>query len=121
MAAGVPPIDKNGQGPSVVQGTIIVSHTVCVVLIDTGSSRSFIAHGLVRSLGLETEQMSQTIMIESPIGGRVVLDKVCRMCKIVLGGVDLECDLVVMMLDGFDVILGMDWLVQVEAKIECFR
>ena len=50
-----------------------------------------------------------------------MVDRVCRACEVTLADVRFTCDLFPLEMSVFDVILGMNWLSSVEAKIDCFR
>ncbi|GMP80823.1 hypothetical protein CsSME_00035786 [Camellia sinensis var. sinensis] len=60
-------------------------------------------------------------MIESPLGGQVVLDWGCHGCIIEVAESQLLFNLVLLEMSGFDVILGMDWLSSYRAIIDCYR
>ena len=48
--------------------------------------------------------------MNSPLGTRVSVNKICRDCELEISGILLTVDLRVMDMWEFDVILGMDWL-----------
>ena len=48
--------------------------------------------------------------MNSPIGTRVSVDKICRDCELKISGIFLIVELRVMDILEFDVILRMDWL-----------
>ncbi|KAL0456809.1 UNVERIFIED_CONTAM: hypothetical protein Slati_1020100 [Sesamum latifolium] len=54
-------------------------------------------------------------------GGSVVVNSVRRGSLVRIGDVNLPVDLVVMDLKEFDVILGMDWLAQHRAVVDCYK
>ena len=55
----------------------------------------------------------------NPIGGSTTLSLLCEDIDIDLCGFSFRANLHVMEYLGFDMILGMDWLVQHDAKIIC--
>ncbi|GFZ15628.1 hypothetical protein Acr_25g0000370 [Actinidia rufa] len=83
--------------PSVIRGTFPIFNSWATVLIDTGASCSFIASAFAFALGLEVDLLDSTLLVDTPVGGMVPLNRV------------------------FDIILGMDWLSSNRAIVDCFR
>ena len=75
----------------------------------------------MKDLGLEVETLEESLHVNSPLGTRVSVDKICRDCELVLSGILLTVDLRVMDIWEFDVILGMDWLMAHRVVIDCDR
>ncbi|XP_057499379.1 uncharacterized protein LOC130783656 [Actinidia eriantha] len=107
--------------PSVIRGTFPVFNSWATVLIDTGASCSFIASAFALALGLEVDLLGSTLLVDTPIGGVVSLNRVCRGCVLVIADRRIEADLIVMDMSGFDIILGMDWLSSNRAIVDCFQ
>ncbi|GFZ09844.1 hypothetical protein Acr_21g0004430 [Actinidia rufa] len=87
----------------------------------TGASHSFIAASFVLALGLETEELNPPLFVDTPIGGRMSLDRICRGCELVILDHHFVFDFIVLGMSGFDLILGMDWLSTFRATIDCFK
>ena len=90
-------------------------------MFDSGASHSFIAASCVKDLGLEVETLEDPLHVSSPLGTRVNVDKICRVCELEISGILLTMDLRVMEMSEFDVILGMDWLTVHRVVIDCDR
>ncbi|GFZ05809.1 hypothetical protein Acr_17g0013810 [Actinidia rufa] len=73
------------------------------------------------ALGLEVDLLDSTLLVDTPVGGVVPLNRVCHGCVLVIADRRIEADLVVMDMSGFDIILGMDWLSSNRAIVDCFR
>lgn len=58
----------------ILRGTYLIFNTWASVLIDTEASYSFIAYVFASLLGLESEQLESPLVVESPIGGKIVLN-----------------------------------------------
>ena len=58
--------------------------------------------------GLEVETLEEPLHVNSPLGTRVRVDKICRDCDLEILGILLIVDLRVMDMSNFNVILGMD-------------
>ena len=62
----------------------------------------------MKSLGLEVETLENQLYVNSPLGTRMSVDKICRDCELEILGILLTVYLQVMDISDFDVILGMD-------------
>ncbi|GFS40893.1 hypothetical protein Acr_00g0071070 [Actinidia rufa] len=66
---------------SIVRGTFLLFNSFAGVLFDSGASHSFIAASFVLALGLETEELNPPLFVDTPIGGRTSLDRICQGCE----------------------------------------
>ena len=57
--------------------------------------------------------------INSSLGTRVSVDKICWDCELKISRILLTVDLRVMGMSEFDVILGMDWMTAYQVVIDC--
>lgn len=89
------------------------------VLFDTGASHSFISSTCAKSLELVCEPLATALSVMSPMGGCARVRSICKDCKIGMSNQRLTCDLRVMEMSNFDIILGMDWLSAHRAVIDC--
>ena len=80
------------------------------VLFDYGVSHSFVVASCVKDLGLEVETLEKPLYVNSPLGTRVSVDKICWDCELEILGILLIMNLRVMDMLEFNVILEMDWL-----------
>ncbi|XP_028073871.1 uncharacterized protein LOC114276286 [Camellia sinensis] len=55
------------------------------------------------------------------MGGCIQIGLICKDCKIGMSNLHLTCDLRVMEMSDFDIILGMDWLSAHRAVINCHQ
>ncbi|XP_058220482.1 uncharacterized protein LOC131330773 [Rhododendron vialii] len=105
----------------VVRGTFLLFNSFARVLFDSGASHSFIAASFARALGLEIENISPPLFVETPIGGRSPLDRIYWECELIIRDCLFTFDFIVLNMSGFDLILGMDWLSMFHATIDCFK
>ena len=101
------------------EGTLLVAKHSLHVLFDTGATKSFISYACARNLKLQIEPMKETLSVSSPVGSTVELTWICRDCPITLMRQVMPADLVVLPMQQFDVILGMDWLAKYGANLLC--
>ena len=65
--------------------------------------------------------LASTLLVDTPVGGLVPLDRVCRGCELVIADPNIVFDLIIIDMLSFDVILGIDWLSAYRAFIDCFK
>ena len=54
-------------------------------------------------------------------GDPLVLDRVIRVSRVLIGGQEFPADLVALDMRDFDVVLGMDWLSRHRATLDCYK
>jgi hypothetical protein len=67
------------------------------------------------------EPLNCSLVVTTPVGDLVVCNYVLRGCPMRIQGKLLSADLIVFEMNGFDAILGMDWLSQYHACMNCFK
>ena len=70
-------------------------------------------------MGLDVETLENPLYVNSPLGTRVSVDKICRDCELEISGILLTVDLQVKDISDFVVILGIDWLTAHRVVINC--
>jgi hypothetical protein len=113
-----PSADGRDHG-DVITGTISVDSFDAHALFDSGASFSFVSENFVSCAGLSVQRMGHPIVVSSAKGS-ISSCSVCPGCSIILADEIFSANLVVISLEPFDVILGMDWLTQYRAVISCF-
>ncbi|GFS30291.1 hypothetical protein Acr_00g0011220 [Actinidia rufa] len=106
---------------SIVRGTLLMFNSWARILIDTGASHSFIASSFALALGLKVEVLDSVLMLNTLVGGRTILRRICRSCEIEINDRRFVFDFIVLDMMSFDIILGMDWLIGYHATIDCVR
>ena len=101
-----------------VDGMLLVSSSWAHVLFDTGASHSFISMLFVSMLGLEYESLKSTLSMGVPLGRDCELSFQYSTVWIDIGGRRFLVDLIILSMDRFDVILGMNWLFMYWAIID---
>ena len=102
-----------------VTGTIPVSGIHASILFDSDATHSFISTTFIRQHDIGCEPMKTKLYVETPVGGILSTESVCKSCSIKIGERELPTDLVVLDMHDFDVILGMDWLATYHASVDC--
>ncbi|XP_024031634.1 uncharacterized protein LOC112094576 [Morus notabilis] len=104
----------------VVEGMIPISHSFARVLFDTGATHSFVSTSFVNVLGLKPDDLDISMFINSPLRC-VEVTSICRLCVITIVNEKLKADLIILPMNQFDVVLGMDWLSRYGAIVDCHR
>ena len=73
----------------------------------------------MKSFGLKVETLENPLYVNSPLGTKVSVDKICQDCELEISGILITEDLHVMDISYFDFILGMDWLTAHRVVIDC--
>ena len=71
--------------------------------------------------GLEVETLDEPLHVNSPLGTKARIDRICRGCELEISGILLTVDLQIMYMSEFEVILEMDWLTAHRVVIDCDR
>ena len=90
-------------------------------MFDSSASHPFIIASCVKDLGLEVETLEKSLHVSSILGTRVRVDLICLGCELEISGILLKVDLWVIDMSEFDVILGMDWLMDHRVAINYDR
>ena len=61
------------------------------------------------------------MVVSLPTGDSLITDRVYMGCRVIIEGHKFMANLVLLDIQDFDVILGMDWLSRHHATMDCFR
>ena len=67
------------------------------------------------------ELLDFELSISTSLGKTMVAEFICKSCVIKIGGNELLADLILLEIQEFDVILGMDCLVAYHANVNCYK
>ncbi|XP_074356039.1 uncharacterized protein LOC141695711 [Apium graveolens] len=107
------------QSSEVVAGMLSVNKINAKVRFNYGATRSFISESFVGKLNCEIEQLVEPLSIILDNRERVSVKSICPWCKVEISGYSFPASLIPFQLGEFDVILGMDWLAEHGAQIDC--
>ncbi|KAA3484197.1 DNA/RNA polymerases superfamily protein [Gossypium australe] len=110
---------EDASAPDVITGTFFLLNTDITALIDPGSTHSYICTNLVIVKNLPVESTKFVVKVSNPLGQCVMVDKICKNCSLMVKGYCFSTDLILLPFDEFDVFLGMDWLPQHDAVVNC--
>ncbi|KAL0560521.1 hypothetical protein IC582_000926 [Cucumis melo] len=109
------------QAGTVVTGTLPILGHFTFVLFDSRSSHSFISSAFVQHLCLEIEPLSSILSFSTPSGEVMLSKDKVKACQVEIANHVLDVTLLVLDMQDFDVILGMDWLSTNHESINCSR
>jgi hypothetical protein len=106
------------EAPEVMLGMFNINSIPAIVLFDSGASHSFISQAFVRENSIPLVAMKNPMIVNS-LGGTMPASNCCPSASLPLRGVDFPVSSVVLRTSSIDVILGMDWMKQHLAVIQC--
>ncbi|XP_070018277.1 uncharacterized protein [Nicotiana sylvestris] len=86
---------------------------------DPGSTFSYITPFIAGKLDMRSELLPQPVEVSTPVGDSIVANHVYRGCTVLINDRPTSVDLVELVIQDFDVIMGMDWLAACYANIDC--
>ncbi|TYK12237.1 pol protein [Cucumis melo var. makuwa] len=95
---------------TVVTGTLPILGHYAFVLFDSGSSHSFISSVFIQYVGLDVEPLGSVLSVSTPSGEVLLSKEKIKACRVEIANHELDVTLLVLDMQDFDVILGMDWL-----------
>jgi hypothetical protein len=105
------------DGASVMSGTFSIHHQPVVTLFDSGATHSFISNNCGTRIGLDPCFTQGSYMISTP-GGNITSNQMLRGVPIQLGSKEIKTDLVLLSLEGIDVILGTNWMTKHQVQLD---
>lgn len=106
---------------NVIEGTFSICGIPAKLLIDSGSSHSFISPAFASKIGRKSETMDYVLAENIPLNKVDHTDQIFRACPIIMGDRKLSINLILLNMSDFNVIIGMDWLSPHKAKINCYK
>ncbi|GJT98647.1 putative reverse transcriptase domain-containing protein [Tanacetum coccineum] len=105
------------QGPNVVTGTFLLNNRYATVIFDSGSDKSFVNTSFSRLIDINPVRLDTSYEVELADGRVASTNTVLRGCTLNLLNHLFKIDLMPIELGTFDVVIGMDWLVDQDAII----
>ncbi|KAA3473695.1 ATP-dependent zinc metalloprotease FtsH [Gossypium australe] len=110
---------EEGDAPDVITDMFLIFGKPYFALIDVGSTHSYVACRVVETLDIVSELSDREMTVVSPLGQTVVVNKIFRKVPLEIQGIVFAADLMELPFGEFDLILGMDWLVEHRAVLDC--
>ena len=110
---------EDTDAPDVIIGNFTIFDTIMHALIDPGSTHSFVCTDIPNLSNLPRSETEYDILVTNSLKHCVIVNKVYRDCPIKIREYEFLGDLIELSFREFDVILGMDWLSQHRAIVDC--
>nr|GEV91573.1 putative reverse transcriptase domain-containing protein [Tanacetum cinerariifolium] len=108
---------EHNQGPNVVTGTFLLNNRYATVLFDSGANKSFMDIRFSHLIDIKPVKLNSSYEVELADGKVVSTNSVLWGRTLNLLDHLFDIDLMPIDLGTFDVIVGMDWLVECDALI----
>jgi hypothetical protein len=102
----------------VITSTLPLFVGKAIILFDSCATHSFISSKYARRFHINLEPMEVGVVVSTSMGKSVICMKIIMGCPIHIEGRTLTANLIVFDMEGFDIILGMDWLSNNHAIID---
>jgi hypothetical protein len=99
------------DGAPVMSGIFSIHHKPVVTLFDSGATHSFISNNCGTQIGLDLCPTQGSYMISTP-RGKITSNQMVKSVLIQLGSKLIKTNLVLLNLEGIDVILGTNWMTE---------
>ncbi|KAL4387925.1 hypothetical protein GQ457_09G030640 [Hibiscus cannabinus] len=107
--------------PDVIAGIIELHTHPVYALVDPGSTHSFVSTSLIDKFKLRVEPTISSVTVTNPLGDSVTINAICKNCPLVIQGIPFPANLMALPFHEFDLILGLDWLGQHQAWVDCSK
>ena len=98
---------------------LLVNTVPVTVLFDAGATHSFVNPVAAARMDCKFENLEIPLDVTTPIGSIYRVNQIARNCTITILGRLFLGDLILLGIQGYDVILGIDWLNQYQVTIDC--
>jgi hypothetical protein len=105
------------EGAPIMTGTFTIHHQPAVILFDSSATHSFISLKFGTKIDLDFHPTKGAYMIATP-GGKIASNQICRNVPIQLGSNLIKTDLLLLDLEGMDILLGMDWMTRHRVSLD---
>jgi hypothetical protein len=105
------------EGAPIMTGTFSINHQPVIILFDSGATHSFISSKCGTKVGLDFYPTNGAYMITAP-SSKISSNQIYRKVPIQLGSNLIKTDLLLLDLEGMDVLLGMDWMTRHRVSLD---
>jgi hypothetical protein len=105
------------EGTPIMTGTFSIHHHPVIVLFDSGATHSFVSAKYGTKIGLDIYPTNGDYKITTP-GRKTLSNQICRKVPLQLGSQLIKTDLLLLDLEGMDVLLGMNWMTQHHVSLD---
>ncbi|GJU31762.1 putative reverse transcriptase domain-containing protein, partial [Tanacetum coccineum] len=111
--------DQAANAPGTVSGTLYMYDRDVFVLFDTGATHSVVSLAFSKHIKVPSTLLDYALSISTPMKNNVVIGHEYRDCPLRFDDKIRSANLLPLEMSDFDIILGMDWLTEHRATIDC--
>ena len=104
-----------------VTGTFLLDNSYACILFDSGAERSFVNQKFAHLLKQKSQALKEPFTVEMANGKTESTSSIYIGCTLTLDSHSFSIDLMLVSIESFDVIIGMDWLSMYRADIMCYE
>ena len=107
--------------PDVITGMISVYDHDAYALVDLGVTHSFISVSFTKKHQIESQPIDGHMVVFVPNGDTMISERIVPGTRLVIQNKDFPTYLIVLGIHDFDIVLGMDWLSNHKATLDCYK
>ncbi|GJY87325.1 putative nucleotidyltransferase, ribonuclease H [Tanacetum coccineum] len=111
--------DQAANAPCTVLGTLYMYDRDVVILFDTGATHSVVSLAFSKHIKVPSTLLDYALSISTPMKNNVVIGHEYKDCPLRFDDKIRSTNLLPLEMSDFDIILGMDWLSEHRATIDC--
>ncbi|GKC37143.1 putative reverse transcriptase domain-containing protein [Tanacetum coccineum] len=112
--------DQAANAPCTISGTLYMYDRDVFVLFDTGATHSVVSLAFSKHIKVPSTLLDYALSISTPMKNNVVIGHEYRDCPLRFDDKIRSANLLPLEMSDFDIILGMDWLTEHRATIDCY-
>ncbi|XP_022873327.1 uncharacterized protein LOC111392263 [Olea europaea var. sylvestris] len=109
------------ESPDVIMGMLSIFDRNARILIDLGSTHSFISFAFALYVNQKPEILGSCLVVNIPVEKSLLANNIYRDCGIKVKENELKTNLIPLEIHDFNVILSMNFLASNRASVDCFR
>ena len=110
--------EKGENAHAVVSGTLIVNTLLAKFLFDAGATDSFINPKTTKKKPCHLDEIDTRLCVTTPVRSLYQSEVILRDFPVIIQKRVFPADLILLGIQGYDVMLGMDWLTKYQATID---
>ncbi|GKB23850.1 putative nucleotidyltransferase, ribonuclease H, partial [Tanacetum coccineum] len=112
--------NQAANAPGTILGTLYMYDRDVFVLFDTGATHSVVSLAFSKHIKVPSTLLDYALSISTPMKNNVVIGHEYRDCPLRFDDKIRSANLLPLEMSDFDIILGMDWLTEHRATIDCY-
>ncbi|GJU43994.1 putative reverse transcriptase domain-containing protein [Tanacetum coccineum] len=112
--------NQAANAPGTVSGTLYMYDRDVFVLFDTSATNSVVSLAFSKHIKVPSTLLDYALSISTPMKNNVVIGHEYRDCPLRFDDKIRSANLLPLEMSDFDIILGMDWLTEHRATIDCY-